>query len=53
MTDIIIVAIVIAIVALAGFYVYRQKKKGKKCIGCPYSDSCSSGCSCSESKDEK
>ena len=41
MTDIIIAAVVAAIVALALFYVVRQKKKGKKCIGCPYSGECS------------
>ena len=43
MKNIIIVAILLVIVGLAAFYVYKAKKKGKKCIGCP--DSCS--CSCS------
>ncbi len=31
------------------FYLMRQRKKGRKCIGCPYCDSCPSakngGCS--------
>ena len=50
----VVLAIVVGIVAavvivgLAGFYVYRAKKSGKKCIGCPEGCSCSSkGCSCS------
>lgn len=42
-TDIFIIIIIAIILALAGFYVYRAKKSGKKCIGCPDSGSCSSG----------
>ena len=40
-TDIITAAVIAAILLLAAVYVYRSKKKGKKCIGCPYCDSCS------------
>ncbi len=50
MTDYIIIAIVAVIIALAAFYVYKAKKSGKKCIGCPDGCSCSSkekGASCS------
>ena len=46
MTDIIIVVILVVIVGLAAWYVYKAKKSGKKCIGCP------DGCSC-ESKQGK
>lgn len=35
MTDVIIVAVIVAIVGLATWYVIRAKKSGKKCIGCP------------------
>lgn len=48
MTDIIVIAIVAVIVGLAGYYVYKAQKSGKKCIGCPDGCSCSSkekGCS--------
>lgn len=48
-TNIIIAAVVLAIVALAVFYIIKAKKSGKKCIGCPDSASCSAkegGCSC-------
>lgn len=44
MENIIIVAILIIIIGLAAFYVYRAKKKGKKCIGCPDSGSCGGSC---------
>ena len=44
MTDLIIIAVVLVIVAAAGRYVYKAKKAGAKCIGCP------DGCSCSASK---
>ena len=39
----IIIAVVVLIVGLAVFYVYKAKKSGKKCIGCPDSESCESG----------
>ncbi len=50
MEDIIIIVIIAAIVGLAGWYVYKAKKSGKKCIGCPEGCSCSAkntGCACS------
>lgn len=40
MDNIIIVVAIVAIVGLASFYVYKSKKRGKKCIGCPYADAC-------------
>ena len=42
MENFIIIAIVGVIVGLAAGYVYRSKKRGVKCIGCP------EGCSCGE-----
>jgi len=44
MTDFIIIAIVGLTVGLAGGYVYREKKKGRRCIGCPDSGTCSGSC---------
>lgn len=44
MENVIIIGIVAVIIALSGFYVYKSKKSGKKCIGCS-----ASGCgSCSK-----
>lgn len=57
MTDYIIIGVVIVIVVLAGLYIRRSKKSGKKCVGCPDGGSCSSercaGCSygCSADKE--
>lgn len=50
-TNVVIIAVILAIVALAVFYIIKAKKSGKKCIGCPDSGSCGSkkgegGCSC-------
>lgn len=50
MENIIIIAILVLIVGFAGYYVYRAKRSGKKCIGCPESSSCSlnkGDCRCS------
>lgn len=41
MENVIIIAVVVLIVALAGRYIYKAKKSGAKCIGCP-----AGGCSC-------
>ena len=43
--DYIIIFVIAAILGLAGGYVYKAKKSGKKCIGCPDSGSCSGNCS--------
>lgn len=39
--SILAVIAIVAAVFLAARYIYKEKKKGKKCIGCPYCDSCS------------
>ena len=51
MTDIVALVVIAAIVCAAALYVYRAKKRGAKCIGCPAGESCSScgcGCGCEE-----
>ena len=45
MTDIVVLAVIALIVGGAGLYIYKAKKNGAKCIGCPNSGSCS-GCGC-------
>ena len=42
MEDIILIAVLAVIIGLAVFYVYKSKKSGKKCIGCPYGSQCCS-----------
>lgn len=57
MENIIIVAVLLLIVGGAALYIYKAKKKGQKCIGCPDSGSCCSkncgscGCGCSEEQE--
>ena len=42
-SDIILGAIILAIVAAVIVYIYRAKKRGETCIGCPYAKQCGSG----------
>ena len=52
--EIIALAAVLLVGAAALLYIVFSKKKGKRCIGCPYADACSGkGGSCSEGKDKK
>jgi len=55
MVDLIIILVLLAILSGAGYYVYRAKKSGQKCIGCPAAKTCSgkcSSCSCGCKKPE-
>ncbi|MBR3596103.1 MAG: FeoB-associated Cys-rich membrane protein [Clostridia bacterium] len=45
MENYIIIAVVILIIGLAGLYIYKAKKSGRKCIGCPDNKNCSGSCS--------
>jgi hypothetical protein len=47
-TDIIVLIIVALAIGGASFYIIRAKKKGQKCVGCPYAKDCSSKCSCNQ-----
>lgn len=40
MIDTIVILIIAGIVFAALFYLYRAKKRGEKCIGCPYAKQC-------------
>ncbi len=42
--DYLTVAVIAIVLLSAGRYLYRSKKKGKKCVGCPYSGSCGGTC---------
>ena len=51
--NVIIIAILVLIVAGIGLYLYRAKKRGAKCIGCPYAKQCGGGCgSCDKVKSD-
>ncbi len=40
MIDYIIIAVVVCIVAAIALYLYRSKKRGETCVGCPYAKQC-------------
>lgn len=52
MENCIILAVVAVILALSGRYLYRARKRGARCIGCPSGCSCKGTCCrhCGESK---
>ena len=53
MENFIIVLIILLIVAGIVFYLYRAKKRGETCIGCPYAKQCGGKCdgSCHDKKE--
>ncbi len=42
--DIAVIALMALIIGAICLYLYRQRKRGVKCIGCPYSKDCSGNC---------
>ena len=50
-TDLILIAVLLLIIGGAAFYVYRAKKRGQTCVGCPHAKTCGSQqCSCGSKK---
>lgn len=43
MENFIIIVILLCIVSGIVFYLYKAKKRGETCIGCPYAKQCGSG----------
>ncbi|MDD6143204.1 MAG: FeoB-associated Cys-rich membrane protein [bacterium] len=48
MTNVIVILVLLAVLGAAAGYVYRAKKRGEKCVGCPYAKQCGAagGCRC-------
>ena len=44
MENFIVTGILIVLIGTIVFYLVREKKKGGKCIGCPYARQCDSHC---------
>ena len=42
--DYIAIAAIVLIVGAAVFYIVRAKKRGEKCVGCPYARECGGKC---------
>lgn len=51
MADLILIVVLLAIVGAAIFYIYKAKKRGEVCVGCPYAKQCGK-CKCSSSNAE-
>ena len=54
MIDILIIAILALIAGAVIGYLYRAKKRGQTCIGCPYAKQCKKSggsCTCGEKKE--
>ena len=51
MENVILAAVLVAVVAAAVRYLYKAKKRGVSCIGCPYAKDCGKhGCCAKENK---
>ncbi len=51
LTDIIVLLVIALSVGGATFYIVRAKRRGEKCVGCPYAKECG-GC-CASQKENK
>ncbi len=49
----IVIGIVALIIGAVVFYLVREKKKGAKCIGCPYAKECGNKCGCHVQKNSE
>lgn len=48
MDNIVIILVLAVILGGAGIYIYKSKKRGEACIGCPHAKECGKkNCSCS------
>ncbi len=53
LVNVISALVVLCIVGAASYYIYKEKKKGTKCIGCPMAGNCAkarANMECSSSK---
>ncbi len=51
MIDIILIIIILGIIGASLMYVYKAKKQGQKCIGCPAGKQCGGKCGCSKNSE--
>ena len=48
--EIIALIAIVLIVGGAVAYIIRAKRRGQKCVGCPYSKECGDKCNCNKNK---
>ena len=53
--DYIAIAVIVLTLSAALFYIVRAKKRGEKCVGCPYARECGGNCNggCGHTEVEK
>ncbi len=53
--NIIVIAVLICVVGAVVYYIYKAKKRGEHCIGCPYAKQCGGTCDggCHSTDDKK
>ncbi len=59
LADYVAIAAILIVLGLALAYIIKEKKSGKRCIGCPYADACAKNqkgdsgcCSCGNHEEE-
>ena len=50
MTNIIAALVLLLILGGAGLYIYKAKKHGQVCIGCPHAKNCAGKCGCCQTE---
>lgn len=50
MENLILILVLLLIVGSAGYYIYRAKKRGQVCVGCPHAGTCASRGACGGKK---
>lgn len=51
--DYIAIAAIVLIVGAAAYYIVRAKRRGEKCIGCPYAKDCRGSCGKTKAEEER
>lgn len=53
LVNIILIVVILLIVVLISLYLYKAKKSGSHCVGCPYSKQCGSKtCNCNSKENQ-
>ena len=53
MTDLVTLAALALVLFLSGRHIYNAKKRGEKCVGCPYAKDCASHGNCASGQEHQ
>lgn len=51
MDNLIVILILVCVVGASAIYIIKAKKRGEKCIGCPYAKACKKNSNCCNSNE--